>query len=184
MHKIDVPTLTAANLVLRPAVLSDAQFIVGIARDASIHRMYGGSAASLKPPYTEVEAHEWVKNVIEHPCTWVIDVGSVIGTARLDRIDMQDRRASFAIGIHSPDWLGKGIGTDATRMVLEFAFATLKLHRISLRVIAYNSRAIRSYEKSGFVVEGREREAGFVDGEWHDDIMMGILDREFSAYPR
>jgi RimJ/RimL family protein N-acetyltransferase len=94
---------------------------------------------------------------------------------------MQDRRASFAIGIHSPNWLGKGIGTDATRMVLKFAFSTLKLHRISLRVIAYNSRAIRSYEKSGFVIEGREREAGFVDGEWHDDIMMGILDREFSV---
>lgn len=93
---------------------------------------------------------------------------------------MQDRRASFAIGIHSPNWLGKGIGTDATRMVLKFAFSTLKLHRISLRVIAYNSRAIRSYEKSGFVIEGREREAGFVDGEWHDDIMMGI-DREFSV---
>lgn len=179
MQKINLPTFKAESFVLRPAVLSDAQFIIGMARDATVHRMYGGSAASLRPPYSEAEAREWVNNAMEHPCTWVIDVGTVIGTARLDRIDMQDRRASFAIGINFPDWLGKGIGTEATRMVLDFAFSTLKLHRISLRVIAYNSRAIRSYEKAGFVIEGREREAGFVDGEWHDDIMMGILDREF-----
>jgi len=43
-----------------------------------------------------------------------------------------------------------------------------------------NTRAIRAYQKYGFVVEGREREAAFVDGIWHDDVMMGILDREYT----
>lgn len=66
MHKFDVPTLTAANIVLRPAILSDTQFITGMARDATIRRMYGGSAASLKPPYSEAEAHEWVNSAMEH----------------------------------------------------------------------------------------------------------------------
>jgi RimJ/RimL family protein N-acetyltransferase len=46
-------------------------------------------------------------------------------------------------------------------------------------VLAYNKRAIRAYEKCGFVIEGREREAAFVDGAWHDDVMMGLLDHEF-----
>lgn len=184
MPKIEVPVLKGQSFVLRPAQASDASSLVGLVRDPTIHRMYGGSAVTLKPPFTEIEAPQWVQGVMDQPCAWVIDAGAVIGTARLDRIDLQDRRASYAIGIHSPEWLGKGIGTEATTLVLGFAFTTLQLHRISLRVIAYNTRAIRSYEKSGFVVEGREREAGFVDGEWHDDIMMGVLDREFDKMNR
>jgi RimJ/RimL family protein N-acetyltransferase len=55
----------------------------------------------------------------------------------------------------------------------------LKLHRISVRVVAYNARALGAYRKCGFTTEGREREAAFVDGAWHDDVMMGILDREY-----
>jgi RimJ/RimL family protein N-acetyltransferase len=181
MPQIDVPILKAPRFILRPAQVDDARFIVGLERDATIHKMFGGSAATLKLPYSEAEAKLWVQGIMGQPCTWVIDVGAVIGTVRLDRIDMQDRRASFAIGIIDPAWLGKSIGTEATKLVLGFAFTTLRLHRIGLRVIAYNTRAIRSYEKSGFAIEGREREAGFVDGEWHDDIMMGILDREFAS---
>ncbi|NKL67142.1 GNAT family N-acetyltransferase [Rhizobium leguminosarum bv. viciae] len=184
MQQIEIPVLKGQNFILRTAQASDASSLVGLARDPTIHKMYGGSAAALEPPYNEIEAQQWVKGIMDQPCAWVIDVGIVIGTARLDGIDLQDRRASYAIGIHSPEWLGKGIGTEATNLVLGFAFTTLQLHRISLRVIAYNTRAIRSYEKSGFVVEGLEREAGFVDGEWHDDVMMGILDREFEKLNR
>jgi RimJ/RimL family protein N-acetyltransferase len=48
-----------------------------------------------------------------------------------------------------------------------------------VRVVDYNLRAIRAYQKCGFVIEGREREAAFVDAVWHDDVMMAILDREY-----
>jgi RimJ/RimL family protein N-acetyltransferase len=48
-----------------------------------------------------------------------------------------------------------------------------------VRVVEYNARALRAYQKCGFVIEGREREAAFVDGTWFDDVMMGILDREY-----
>jgi RimJ/RimL family protein N-acetyltransferase len=57
----------------------------------------------------------------------------------------------------------------------------LNLHRISARVLDYNTRAIRAYETCGFVVEGRERESAHVDGKWHDDVMMGLLDSEFET---
>jgi len=67
---------------------------------------------------------------------------------------------------------------------LEYAFNVLKLHRVSVRVVDYNQRAIRAYQRCGFVVEGREREAASVDGDWHDDVMMAILDREFEAIQR
>jgi RimJ/RimL family protein N-acetyltransferase len=51
-------------------------------------------------------------------------------------------------------------------------------------VVDYNLRAIGAYQKCGFVVEGREREAAFVDGIWHDDVMMAILDREYAEIQR
>jgi RimJ/RimL family protein N-acetyltransferase len=63
--------------------------------------------------------------------------------------------------------------------VLEYAFGELGLHRIGLRVVAYNVRAIRCYSACGFIEEGREREAAHVAGEWHDDVIMGLLSREF-----
>jgi len=47
------------------------------------------------------------------------------------------------------------------------------------KILEYNARAIRAYQKCGFVVEGREREAAFVDGIWHDDVMMAMLVREY-----
>jgi RimJ/RimL family protein N-acetyltransferase len=77
------------------------------------------------------------------------------------------------------DW-GKGYGTDAMRVLLRFAFTEINLHRVSLNVFGYNARAIRSYEKAGFVVEGRARQRLRRDGQWWDMVYMGILKEEWS----
>jgi len=78
------------------------------------------------------------------------------------------------------EW-GKGYGTDAMRVMLRYVFTELNLHRVSLNVFAYNPRAIRSYEKAGFVVEGRRRQALNRDGRRRDIIHMGILREEWVA---
>jgi RimJ/RimL family protein N-acetyltransferase len=174
-----VPTLSGINATIRRVRPNDGEGFFALKGDPEIHLMLGGSRDTYRHATREmVEAT--IKRLSEHPFAWVIEHASrVIGEARLDRVDMQDRRASFAIGILDPQCLGRGIGTEAMRLVLQFAFAQLKLHRISVRVLAYNQRAIRSYQKCGFVVEGHEREAAWVNGQWHDDVMMGLLDREF-----
>jgi RimJ/RimL family protein N-acetyltransferase len=97
---------------------------------------------------------------------------------------LRDRRANLAIGIKDSTQLGNNFGTEAIDLVLGWAFNSLKLHRVSVRVVEYNLRAIRAYQKCGFVVEGREREAAFVDGIWHDDVMMAVLDREYLEIER
>jgi RimJ/RimL family protein N-acetyltransferase len=179
MTKLDLPTLTGANITLRPPRDDDAaaRFLLG--RDPEIVRMYGGSRDDVRPMTME-EAASWVKSLINHGYAWIIDAGGLIGHIRLDRVDKRDRRASLAIGIDDPSRLGKGLGTGAIRLVQDHAFNSLCLHRLSLRVVAYNHRAIRAYEKCGFRIEGREREAALIDGEWCDDVMMGILDREYA----
>jgi RimJ/RimL family protein N-acetyltransferase len=64
-----------------------------------------------------------------------------------------------------------------------YGFEELRLHRIDLRVLDYNARALRAYEKCGFVREGLERESALVDGTWHSDVIMSILEQEYRAQP-
>ena len=83
-------------------------------------------------------------------------------------------------------WLGQGHrdsgkGTEALRLALRYAFGDLKLHKVYLRVLEYNARAVRTYEKCGFRVEGILRQEMKVDDQWHDLIYMGVLADEFSA---
>jgi RimJ/RimL family protein N-acetyltransferase len=94
-----------------------------------------------------------------------------------------DRRARLAIGLFHPDLLGQGIGTLAIRLLLRHAFETMGLHRLDLRVLAFNRRAIRCYEKCGFVHERFERESAWVAGTWADDVLMALLEHEYRALP-
>lgn len=107
--------------------------------------------------------------------------GRLLGQVRLDGLDAHDARARLAVGLYDPAKLGMGLGREAIRLVLAHAFGPLELHRVNLRVVADNVRAIRCYRACGFVEEGREREPALVGGERHDDVMMGVLAREFAG---
>jgi len=104
--------------------------------------------------------------------------GALIGYLSLTRTEPEDRSARFGILLGRDAW-DQGYGTDATRTILRFAFTEMNLHRVELGVSDYNPRAQRVYEKCGFQVEGRRREARFHKGCWTDKIEMAILDREF-----
>jgi RimJ/RimL family protein N-acetyltransferase len=179
MSKPDLPILTGEHVRLRPPRLDDAEARYRLGSDPDISRMYGMSQSDLRPINPEGAAR-WVQGLISRDYVWIIETDRLLGHIRLDRVDLNDRRASLAIGIEDPGQLGRGLGSEAIRLVQGYAFGALALHRLSIRVVAYNSRAIRAYEKCGFVIEGREREAAFVDGAWHDDVMMGMLDREYA----
>lgn len=102
-------------------------------------------------------------------------VGEIgLGYARWNR-----HEAFVGIGIGDREDWNKGYGTDAMRLVLRFAFLELALHRVSLSVFEYNPRAIRSYEKAGFQLEGRVRGALHREGRRWDEIFMGVLRSEW-----
>lgn len=113
---------------------------------------------------------------------WAIEVdGRLAGEIRLDRIEEQDANASLAVGLFSPEQWGRGIGTEAVRLVLRHAFTSLELHRVWLMVMQSNRRAIAAYEKCGFLVEGKLRESVRTSSGWESDMIMGILHNEFEA---
>jgi RimJ/RimL family protein N-acetyltransferase len=108
----------------------------------------------------------------------------LIGTCAFSQLDGENGSAMYHITIGEKDCWGRGYGTEATQLMLAHAFETLRLHRVALAVFEFNERAIRSYRRSGFVVEGRAREAIWRDGRWWDEITMSILEPEWQRARR
>ena len=102
-----------------------------------------------------------------------------VGNVGLHRIDWVNRSAEFGIVVGERDHWGRGIGSEATRLIVEHGFASLNLNRIWLGVFAEHDAAIRIYERIGFRTEGRLREAILRDGRAHDQLIMGLLAEEF-----
>jgi RimJ/RimL family protein N-acetyltransferase len=110
--------------------------------------------------------------------------GRYIGGVRLHSISWADRRARLAIGIFDRRFWSRGYGTEAIRLLLRHGFDDLGLHRVDLIVLEFNARAIRCYEKCGFVREGVLRDNAYIAGAWHADLLMAVLEHEFRALPR
>jgi RimJ/RimL family protein N-acetyltransferase len=178
---IDLSVLTGARLVLRRPRAEDVETRFRLGRHREIVEAYGGTFDSAAV-FTRDNAQSQIGFIEQHEVAWIIDVNGFIGHLRFFALDRRDRRTALAIGIEDPACLGKGYGSEAIRLALSYIFST-GLHRISVRVMASNGRAIACYRKCGFQVEGREREAAFVDGRWQDDLIMGVLEREFAGGP-
>ena len=108
----------------------------------------------------------------------------LIGTCAFSQLDGDNGSALFHITIGEKDCWGQGYGGEATELMLEHAFERLGLHRVGLSVFEFNERALRSYRRVGFVVEGRAREAILRDGRWWDEIQMSILETEWRGCRR
>jgi RimJ/RimL family protein N-acetyltransferase len=111
----------------------------------------------------------------EEGVTFVVDVdGTAVGSASIFGFDWFARHAEVGIAL-VPEARGRGVGTAAIAQLVEFGFVRRNLRRLHLQAIASNGRALRAYEKAGFVVEGRLREHAFVRGAYEDIVLMGIL---------
>jgi RimJ/RimL family protein N-acetyltransferase len=102
-----------------------------------------------------------------------------IGRVGLEDISYQHRRASFGILIGEKDCWGKGYGTEATRLTLDYGFRQLGLHNIMLSVSSANTAAIRAYTRAGFHVIGARRECRHEGDSVLDNIFMDCLATEF-----
>jgi RimJ/RimL family protein N-acetyltransferase len=131
---------------------------------------------------------EWLEKDLDRTvadgCLFAIralDGDALIGFIGLFELFMNHGDAHVAIALGERSAWNQGYGTDAMRVILRYAFNELNLRRVSLGVFEYNSRAIRSYEKAGYVHEGRMREAIHRDGKHWDFLFMGILREEWLA---
>jgi [ribosomal protein S5]-alanine N-acetyltransferase len=151
------PALIGRDLTLRDLVPADVTDRLALGQTPEIIHMFGGDP-SRAGRLGKAAVNDWIGGLAKHPFAWVIEhAGKWIGEIRLDALDEHDRRAKLAIGLYDPQLLGRGLGRHAITLLLAHAFTVMSLHRVSLRVLAYNARAIRCYAACGFVEEGRER---------------------------
>jgi RimJ/RimL family protein N-acetyltransferase len=111
----------------------------------------------------------------------VRETDRLIGSCAFSQLDGDNGSTLFHITIGERDAWGHGYGTEATNLMVTHAFRRLALHRVALTVFEFNPRAIRAYEKCGFVEEGRARDAIFRDGRFWDEIHMSVLGEEWET---
>lgn len=178
------PVLTGARVRLAPLSIRHAAAFHTTFQDPGIRRLTG-----THHDWTLAELQEWCAGAAERADRLDLaiedrETGAYLGDLALSQIDQHNAHGSFRIAL-SEAATGRGIGTEAIRLLLDYAFERVRLHRVQLEVFDFNGRARRAYEKCGFEVEGRMREALHWDGEWHDVLVMAALrpQRADSAAP-
>ncbi|AJT70088.1 hypothetical protein T261_8496 [Streptomyces lydicus] len=174
------PTLSGELVVLRPVTVHDVSALMPMFRDAEVARLTG-SHGEGEPDEAQLRA--WYGSRADQDDRLDLAVveratGDVVGEAVLNEWAPGNESCSFRISF-VPGAHGRGLGTEATRLIVGYGFEKLGLHRISLEVYAFNPRARRVYEKVGFVPEGVLRGALLWEGERVDAAVMSILAPEW-----
>lgn len=182
------PTLTGDLLTLRPFVDADLSAMLEAVSDPEVGRLTGSvhtSGRAVQGPDTD-GLRRWYGTRNERADRLdlaVVDhaTGACVGEVVLNEWEEANASCNFRILI-GPAGRDRGLGTEATRLVLRHAFESLGLHRVGLEVYAFNPRGQRVYEKVGFVREGVRRDALRFDGEWVDSVLMAILAPEWMQH--
>lgn len=171
-------------MLLRPFQPEDLPQLRAVLRDPEVNRLTGSVHSSDPVPEPDGDMLErWYTSRADQDDRldlMVIDLatGGCVGEVVLNEWDPGNESCNFRILI-GPGGQGRGLGTEATRLLLDYAFSHLPLHRIGLEVYAFNPRAEHVYRSVGFVEEGRRREALLYDGERVDAIVMSVLRPEW-----
>ena len=166
--------LEGERVRLRPVEERDLRHFVRWLADREVTRWL----AHLDAAPTLEEEREWYEDKRADPddVLWAIESldGRLAGTVEL-RIAPRQRRAEMGIAIQDKSQWDLGYGTEAVRLVADYAFGELGLNRVELTVDEENARAIRCYEKCGFQREGLLRQHRLVDGEFGNTLVMSVL---------
>ena len=138
-------------------------------------------------PLSMADEQRWFEGMAQRPAAERVlaiemrdgDSWRMIGTTGFHEISLVNREAEFGISIGDKSIWNQGYGTEATRLMLQHGFETLNLNRIYLRVYETNPRAIRAYEKVGYVHEGCMRQSVYKHGKYIDVHLMSVLRSEW-----
>lgn len=174
----NAPKLESCDIILRQPIREDIIDRKKLGLNLECVIMCGGNAPN-SGEFTMDDAVRWYERIIQHPCKWIIEYkGNCIGAVGL-RPYKEDNKGKFSIEIYDNNVYGCGIGTIVTKMVLKYAFEVIEYHKVFLRVLDYNIRAIKCYEKCGFIKEGVDREGALIKGTYCSDIYMGIIKSDY-----
>lgn len=175
MEPNKLPVLDGEKVRLRPITDADTDLIVKWRNTPSVVQNF-----IFRQTFTPEMHRSWLATkvatgqVVQYI---IIDKADdkPVGSVYYRDISAHNRSAEYGIFIGEESARGKGLGTETARLFTAFGFETLHLHRISLRVLADNMPARRSYEKAGFMQEGIFHDMELLDGEYRDVVFMARL---------
>jgi [ribosomal protein S5]-alanine N-acetyltransferase len=137
-------------------------------------------------PYSAAEGRAYIESVSRDEHNMVLAIedkesGKHIGNISLQKIDPVARSAEYAILVGDRDYWGKGVASEASRLLIAHGFSALNLHRIYCGTSSENVAMQKLAAKLGFTEEGRRREAHFKNGTYQDTIEYGVLESEWRA---
>lgn len=180
------PTIVGEKVRLRPFAEGDAERmhacldVEAVRLTGSAHTTEEAERIAAEPLDDVVRDWYASRNAMDDRLDLVVEAveGGFAGEVVLNEWRPEDACANYRI-LLGPDARGRGLGTEATRLVLQYAFGMLGLHRVELGYFSNNPRAGAAYLAAGFRVEGRRREAFRFDDERHDEVLMSALAHEW-----
>ena len=151
-----------------------------VSEPETARQIYGGGAM----PFTMAEEEDFIskhaghRDRENHFAAETRD-GQLIGVCSYSDVNWKDRSAVLGWFIGDPEQRDRGYGTDLIRTLLKICFDELNLHRVSLQAFQYNERAIRLYDRLGFVREGALRQVEFAMGRRWDAVCFSMLEDEY-----
>ena len=171
--------LMGERIYLSPVSINDAETFAKWMNDFEVTD-YTGRSGQIMSLQGEMNYLEGNANPEATFSIITLEEDKLIGTVGLERIDHVHRTATLGIFIGDKEYLNKGYGTEAIRLLIDYGFNYMNLHSIKLTVFAFNERALRCYKKCGFKETGKHRENRFINGKYYDTISMDILENEFT----
>jgi RimJ/RimL family protein N-acetyltransferase len=177
--------LKGKSVLLRPVKRADISYFLKWFNDPEVIQYL-----TLYLPMTEMYEEKYIEELgttrAKSDALFVIEAikgasTKPIGNCGLHEIDSKDHKAMFGIVIGEKDYWSKSYGTEATRLLINYGFQQLNLHRISSSAFAFNERSIKLHKKVGFREEGRLRQLMFKNGQYHDLVQFGILREEWKG---
>lgn len=168
------------ELVLRPLMESDSDLLFSWRNELE----YIKNTKSFRLPKHEGLEKEWVKGMMlersNSTVFFIITVNELpVGLVQLSGIDWISRNAYFGIALCDESAKSKGYGRRVTKLVFDYAFHELNMHKISIEILDFNHNSIGLYESIGFIKEGNMREHYYWANAYHDVYLYGLLKEDY-----
>ena len=171
--------LSGEKVYLRPVEPGDYPQFYRWANDVETRGLTGetrpSSYAALQEYYEQMQKatdRVWLAVVVR-------ETHQVIGETGLLRMFPPWRTTDWSLIIGEKNARGQGYGTQAAWLMLNYAFGYQNFHRVAIGVVGFNSGALHFYERLGFKREGIQEQGYYYDHEYHDFVMMRLLEDEF-----
>lgn len=172
--------LKGEKVTLRALEKDDLEVLHGFVNDLEMHSL-ADDDVFVPQSHEQVEKMfaEFGKSAEEIGPFGIEADGKLIGTCGLHHVDLNSGVCAFGINISDKDYLSKGYGTDALKVLIDYCFRLRNFRKLWLTVYGDNERAIGAYRKLGFVEEGRHKEHIYNQGTFKDWVLMALFRRDW-----